>query len=99
MVLRLVKFRRLGCWQFGGDFGEMAEKTSLSVLRSAMESGIDFFDTADVYGGGLSETLIGRFLKKCPHPVTVARLSLGGREMCFQTTTPWRTCAVVSRDR
>ena len=52
----------VGCWQFGGDFGVMAEDTAFEVLEAAVASGIDFFDTADVYGPHTSERLIGRFL-------------------------------------
>jgi aryl-alcohol dehydrogenase-like predicted oxidoreductase len=62
----------LGCWQFGGDFGPMQEDTALTILSQAVESGTTFFDTADVYGAGRSEGLIGRFLKSCRHPITVA---------------------------
>jgi aryl-alcohol dehydrogenase-like predicted oxidoreductase len=53
----------LGCWQFGGDFGPMEEQTALSIMETAVEQGTDFFDTADVYGAGRSEKLIGHFLK------------------------------------
>jgi aryl-alcohol dehydrogenase-like predicted oxidoreductase len=52
----------LGCWQFGGDFGPMAEDEAMAIMSAAVQSGINFFDTADVYGGGRSETLIGKFL-------------------------------------
>jgi aryl-alcohol dehydrogenase-like predicted oxidoreductase len=62
----------IGCWQFGGDFGPMEEATALSILESAVEQGIDFFDTADVYGAGRSETFIGHFLKNCDQPIRVA---------------------------
>lgn len=62
----------LGCWQFGGDFGHMQEDTALSILSQAVENNITFFDTADVYGAGRSEALIGRFLTSCSHPITVA---------------------------
>jgi aryl-alcohol dehydrogenase-like predicted oxidoreductase len=62
----------LGCWQFGGDFGPMAAETADDILKAAVESGIDFFDTADVYGDGRSERLIGRFLAASTQPVTVA---------------------------
>ena len=62
----------LGCWQFGGDFGQMEAETALAILSRAVENGITFFDTADVYGAGRSEALIGRFLKVCRHPVAVA---------------------------
>lgn len=62
----------LGCWQFGGDFGQMEEDTAISIMATAVENGVNFFDTADVYGAGRSEELIGRFLKGCSTPVTVA---------------------------
>jgi len=53
----------LGTWQFGGDWGDVSEEQALDTMRAALESGITFFDTADVYGAGRSEKLIGRFLK------------------------------------
>lgn len=62
----------LGCWQFGGDFGQMEEDTAISIMAKAVENRVNFFDTADVYGAGRSEELIGRFLKGCTTPVTVA---------------------------
>jgi aryl-alcohol dehydrogenase-like predicted oxidoreductase len=62
----------LGCWQFGGDFGPMAAETAGDIMKTAVENGIDFFDTADVYGDGRSEGLIGKFLATGSHSVTVA---------------------------
>ena len=62
----------LGCWQFGGDFGDMQEETAIAIMETAVENGVNFFDTANVYGAGRSENLIGRFLKECPRPVIVA---------------------------
>ena len=62
----------LGCWQFGGDFGDMQEETAIAIMETAVENGVNFFDTANVYGAGRSENLIGRFLKQCSSPVTVA---------------------------
>ncbi|MEO8617638.1 MAG: aldo/keto reductase [Luteolibacter sp.] len=61
-----------GCWQFGGDFGPMEDDTAFAILGAAVAGGTDFFDTADVYGAGRSEELIGRFLKTCETPITVA---------------------------
>ena len=52
----------LGCWQLGADWGEVTQDDALSVLGAAVESGVTFFDTADVYGDGRSEQLIGQFL-------------------------------------
>ncbi len=54
----------MGCWQLGGsDWGEVKEDDAFVTLRAAMDAGVDFFDTADVYGAGRSEELIGRFLQ------------------------------------
>ncbi len=62
----------LGCWQFGGDFGPVAEKTAMEIMEAAVSGGITFFDTANVYGDGRSEKLIGRFLQQQPAGITVA---------------------------
>jgi aryl-alcohol dehydrogenase-like predicted oxidoreductase len=52
----------LGTWQLGADWGDIEEKDGLAVLDAAVASGVTFFDTADVYGDGRSERLIGQFL-------------------------------------
>ncbi len=57
----------LGCWQIGGNWGEVTDETALGVLRTALEAGTTFFDTADVYGDGRSERLIGKILKEELH--------------------------------
>src|SRR5690349_20409604 len=63
----------LGCWQLGADWGRVDEADALAVLHAAVDAGVTFLDTADVYGDGRSETLIGRFLKERPDAgVTVA---------------------------
>lgn len=54
----------LGCWQLGGDWGRLAERDAPAVLEAAVESGVTFLDTADVYGDGRSEAVIGRFLSR-----------------------------------
>jgi aryl-alcohol dehydrogenase-like predicted oxidoreductase len=51
----------LGCWQFGGDWGAVTDDEAQATMDAAYESGVTFFDTADVYGGGRSETIIGRW--------------------------------------
>ncbi len=57
----------LGCWQLGGgDWGAVDDAAALAILAAAADAGVNFFDTADVYGGGRSETLVGRFLKESP---------------------------------
>lgn len=53
----------IGTWQIGGEWGEVPEDTALDILSAAYDAGITFFDTADIYGHGRSESLIGRFMK------------------------------------
>ncbi|GAA4959683.1 aldo/keto reductase [Algibacter aquimarinus] len=63
----------LGCWQLGADWGGEIDKTkAFDILNEAVNNGINFFDTADVYGDGRSETLIGEFLKTSSHNIKVA---------------------------
>lgn len=62
----------LGTWQLGGDFGEVSEEDALDLLRAASEKEVTFIDTADVYGGGKSESLVGRFLKETSADMYVA---------------------------
>jgi aryl-alcohol dehydrogenase-like predicted oxidoreductase len=70
---RTVSEVGLGCWQLGGsDWGDVSEQDAFETLTAAVESRVTFFDTADVYGGGRSETLIGAFLKETKSPVFVA---------------------------
>ncbi|MFB7945368.1 aldo/keto reductase [Kitasatospora phosalacinea] len=60
---RPVSVIGLGTWQLGADWGVVLEDDALAVLDAAADAGVTFFDTADVYGDGRSEQLIGRFLK------------------------------------
>ncbi|MDR2930560.1 MAG: aldo/keto reductase [Propionibacteriaceae bacterium] len=52
-----------GCWQFGGDWGSVPDAQALAVLDAAVEAGVTLIDTADVYGDGHSEQLVGQFLR------------------------------------
>ena len=55
----------LGCWQLGGDaWGDVTDSDARGVLAAAAELGVTFLDTADVYGAGRSEELVGQFLKE-----------------------------------
>jgi aryl-alcohol dehydrogenase-like predicted oxidoreductase len=70
---RPVSIIGLGTWQLGGDWGSVTESDALDVLNAAVDYGVTFLDTADVYGDGRSERLIGRFLADNPgHSLTVA---------------------------
>ena len=52
----------LGTWQLGGDWGAVTDADGAAVLAASVDAGITVFDTADVYGDGRSERLIGHFL-------------------------------------
>ena len=63
----------LGAWQLGGDWGTVAPDDAHATLAAAVDAGVTFLDTADVYGDGRSERLIGEFLARRPgHGITVA---------------------------
>ncbi len=51
----------IGCWRMGGN--QTDEETSLTILRAAIDAGINFIDTADVYTGGHSERIVARVLE------------------------------------
>ena len=53
----------LGCWQLGGDWGDVDDYTAQKVLEAAVQNGINFYDTADVYGKGRSEALLHKYLR------------------------------------
>lgn len=53
----------LGTWQLGADWGDVSEAEALKILHAAADAGVNFFDTADVYGLGRSESVIARFRK------------------------------------
>ncbi|GAA2244536.1 aldo/keto reductase [Streptomyces indiaensis] len=59
---RKISVVGLGTWQFGDGWNEVSERDAHAILDAAVSSGVDFIDTADVYGDGRSERLIGRFL-------------------------------------
>jgi aryl-alcohol dehydrogenase-like predicted oxidoreductase len=69
----------LGCWQLGGGWGTVGDEQALGVLRAAVDAGVTFLDTADVYGDGRSETLIGRFLRDRGREGLTVATKVGGR--------------------
>ena len=70
---RTVSVIGLGTWQLGADWGDVSESDALDVLGASVESGVTFFDTADVYGDGRSEKVISTFRTANPDvPLTVA---------------------------
>ncbi|MEU7895425.1 aldo/keto reductase [Nonomuraea sp. NPDC049152] len=69
----------LGTWQLGADWGEVEEKDAPAVLDAAVEEGVTFFDTADVYGDGRSEQLIGAYLRDRPDADILVATKMGRR--------------------
>lgn len=63
----------LGTWQVGGRWGAPFDPVNAErVLRRAMEGGINFIDTADVYSDGESEKAVGQFVRTCGQPMFIA---------------------------
>jgi len=56
----------LGTWALGSEWGDVTDEDSYATLNRAVDLGVNFLDTADVYGDGRSERLIGRLLKERP---------------------------------
>jgi aryl-alcohol dehydrogenase-like predicted oxidoreductase len=61
-----------GSWAIGSAWGPVDDRTSLLALHKAVDLGVNFFDTADVYGNGRSEKLIGRLLRERSEKIYVA---------------------------
>ena len=72
-----------GAWAIGGAWGDVDDEQSLAALRAAIESGVNFIDTADVYGDGRSERLIAKLRKELKQSIVVA--TKAGRRLEKQT--------------
>jgi aryl-alcohol dehydrogenase-like predicted oxidoreductase len=69
----------LGTWQLGADWGTVSEAQADDVLDAAVQSGVTFFDTADVYGDGRSERLIGNYLTRHRDAAVTVATKVGRR--------------------
>ena len=70
----------LGTWQLGADWGDVTENDAHAVLDAAVESGVTVFDTADVYGDGRSESIIGSYLREHPDAGIFVATKMGRRQ-------------------
>ena len=61
-----------GAWAIGGAWGPVDDEASMAALHRALDGGVNFFDTADVYGDGHSERLIARLRRERREPFHVA---------------------------
>ena len=70
----------LGTWQLGADWGDVSEDDARAVLDASVQSGVTIFDTADVYGDGRSEQVIGSYLADNPDLDIFVATKMGRRE-------------------
>jgi aryl-alcohol dehydrogenase-like predicted oxidoreductase len=75
---RTVGVIGLGAWQLGADWGEVSEADAHATLQAAVDAGVTFIDTADVYGDGRSEQIVGSFVKDKPQLTVATKM---GRRM------------------
>ena len=73
-----------GAWAIGGAWGRVDDKESLAALHAALDGGVNFFDTADVYGDGRSELLLAKLRKERKEKFYIA--TKAGRRLPVQTT-------------
>jgi aryl-alcohol dehydrogenase-like predicted oxidoreductase len=76
---REVSVVGLGTWQLGADWGDVSEADATAVLEASAEAGVTFYDTADVYGDGRSEQLVGRFVAAHPDAGFTVATKMGRR--------------------
>ena len=91
----------LGTWAMGADWGSVEDATSLRALHAAADAGVNFFDTADVYGDGRSERLLGRFLRERSGQRLVVATKIGRRvatQMANYTRANFRAWVDRCRD-
>jgi len=76
-----------GAWAIGGDWGQVDDESSLAALHAAVDAGVNFIDTADVYGDGRSERLVARLCRERPERLIVA--TKAGRRAPAQTVAAY----------
>jgi aryl-alcohol dehydrogenase-like predicted oxidoreductase len=76
---RQVSVVGLGAWQLGSDWGAVDESEAMALLDAAVGAGVSFIDTADVYGDGRSERLIGRWRAAHPDSGVMVATKMGRR--------------------
>jgi aryl-alcohol dehydrogenase-like predicted oxidoreductase len=90
----------LGTWQLGADWGEVSEADARAVLEESAAAGVTFFDTADVYGDGRSEQILGGFLAAHPDEGITVATKMGRRaEQVPESYTPANYRSWLDRSR
>ncbi|MER6943979.1 aldo/keto reductase [Nonomuraea sp. NPDC000554] len=88
-----------GTWQFGGDWGQVDEGAAVAGIRQARERGVNFFDTAQGYGFGVSERILGRALARDLDDVVIATkggLRMDGDNLVRDSSPGWLRQGVES---
>jgi aryl-alcohol dehydrogenase-like predicted oxidoreductase len=80
-----------GAWAIGGNWGQVDDDTSLAALHAAVDEGVNFIDTADVYGDGRSERLVAQLKRERPGE-TIWVATKAGRRL------PQQTCEGYNRE-
>ncbi len=75
----LVSEIGFGAWAIGADWGDVAEPDAIAALHAAIDAGVTFVDTADVYGDGRSEQIIAKVRRDRPHDELVVATKAGRR--------------------
>src|ERR1700761_9627689 len=83
-----------GAWAIGGAWGQVSDEESLAALNQAIDSGINFLDTADVYGDGRSHRLIAQLKKSRKEEISVA--TKVGRRLLSQTVEGYSRANITS---
>ncbi|MGH3001482.1 MAG: aldo/keto reductase [Gaiellaceae bacterium] len=88
-----------GAWGIGADWGAVDDRESLAAMHAAVDAGVTFIDTADVYGDGRSERLVGQLLRERSEELVVAtkfgrRASLDVANYTYENFRGWieRSC-------
>ena len=85
-----------GAWAIGGSWGDVSDAESMAALHQAIDSGVNFIDTADVYGMGRSERLLAQLRRERSEPIVVA--TKAGRRLSPHTAEGYNAknlCAFV----
>jgi len=97
---RQVSVVGLGTWQLGADWGEVSESDARAVLETSAEEDVTFYDTADVYGDGRSEQIVGRFVADHPDAGFTVATKMGRRvDQVPENYTPENFRAWTDRSR
>jgi aryl-alcohol dehydrogenase-like predicted oxidoreductase len=97
---RSVSCVGFGAWQLGADWGDVSEEDATAALEAALEQGVTFVDTADVYGDGRSERIIGKLIERLGDARPFVATKMGRRvEQLHENYTPAAFRSWIDRSR